>query len=73
MEAYRENLKALLAPGGAFMIYLFLKSQQTLRGSGVTEFDLALFSDFMNLEERQNGTERGLRRSTWLIYRNPGS
>jgi cyclopropane fatty-acyl-phospholipid synthase-like methyltransferase len=69
MEAYQENLKELLAPGGAFMIYLFLKSQQAMRGSGVTESDLDLFLDFMNLEERQDGTERGLCRSTWLIYR----
>jgi SAM-dependent methyltransferase len=72
-EVYRDNLKVLLAPGGVFLIYLFVKPEQTLRGSGVTERELNLFSNFMNLESRQEGTERGLRKSLWLTYRNPES
>jgi len=71
MEAYRERVSQLLAPGGFYMIYLFFRSQEALSGSGATDSDLTPFLDFMELVERQDGTERGIRRSSWLIYKKP--
>jgi SAM-dependent methyltransferase len=73
MQAYREQIRRLLAPGGFFIIYLFFKTEEqpsALRGSNATEADLQPFLDFMKLEKREDGMERGLLRSAWLTYRN---
>ena len=73
MEAYRQRIRTLLAPGGSYMIYLFFKDEHqssALKGSNATEADLQPFLDFMELEKRQDGVERGLLRSAWLTYRN---
>ena len=73
MHAYREQVRRLLAPGGFFMIYLFFKTEDhssPLRGSNALEADLKPFLDFLDLEQRQDGEERGLLRSAWLTYRN---
>jgi SAM-dependent methyltransferase len=73
MARYRNNINRLLAPGGSFLIYLFFRSPDSLAGSGATEGDLTPFLDFMELVERQDGTERGIRPSAWLTYRKPAS
>lgn len=67
--AYRDNLKRFLAPGGAYMIYLFFRPEDAISSPGVTEADLVLFLDFLDQVQRQDGTERGLHRSAWLTYR----
>ncbi len=69
MQAYQENIKRLLAPGGTFMIYLFFRSEDKLSGSSATEADLLPFEQFLELVERQDGTERDLRMSSWLRYK----
>lgn len=69
MRTYRDNIKRLLAPGGVYMIYLFFKSEDPKSRSGATEADLTPFSDFLDLVHRQDGSERGIRRSAWLTYR----
>lgn len=71
MVSYRRNIQRLLIPGGAFLIYLFFQSNQTSFGSGVTENDLTPFLSFLDLVERQEGTERGLHQAAWLTYRKP--
>lgn len=73
MSLYRDNLRRLLAPAGSFLIYLFFRSQDGGTGSGATEGDLTPFMDFLELVERQDGTERGIRPSAWLTYRKPVS
>jgi SAM-dependent methyltransferase len=65
---YRDNIKRLLAPGGTYLVYLFYKSDPTIAGSGVTQMDIEAFSNFLELVNRQDGTERGLRKSSWLTY-----
>jgi cyclopropane fatty-acyl-phospholipid synthase-like methyltransferase len=73
MRAYRDQVRRLLDPGGAYLIYLFFKEQSLdskLGGSKATESDLMPFSDFMDLIQRVDGSERGLRRSAWITYRN---
>jgi cyclopropane fatty-acyl-phospholipid synthase-like methyltransferase len=72
MEAYREQVKRLIAPGGTYLIYLFFRPEgngSRLVGSSVIEADLAPFSDFLALEKREDGSERGLFKSAWLTYR----
>lgn len=73
MAAYRTNIQRLLAPGGSFLIYLFFRTKDGLTGSGATEGNLTPFLDFMDLVERQDGTERGICPSAWLTYRKPAS
>ena len=70
MKAYRDNIKRFLSSGGSYMIYLFFKSEDRLSSAGGTEADLAPFLDFLDLEQRQDGTERGIRKSSWLTFRN---
>lgn len=72
MESYRKWVKQLLAPDGIFMIYLFFRPQNRrsiLSGSVATESDLTPFSDFLQLESRQDSSERGRYKSSWLVYR----
>jgi len=67
MEAYRANIQHLLSPGGTFMLYIFFKAENGA-GPGVTEADLTPLTDFLTLTERQDGTDRETRKSSWLFY-----
>lgn len=69
MAAYRDRLAQLLSPGGYYLIYFFFRKGGSLSGSGATEEDLLPFSDYLELIKREDGTERGIRKSSWLTYR----
>lgn len=71
MQAYRINIKRLLFPGGTYLIYLFFRSEDGMSDTGALETNLDPFLDFMDLVHRQDGTERGIRKSSWLTYRKP--
>ncbi|MBC8496551.1 MAG: methyltransferase domain-containing protein [Chloroflexi bacterium] len=70
-ETYIVNLDRLLAPGGSFLIYAYFRDWPNSSGPGVVEADLERFSPPLELISRQNGTERGIRPSVWLLYRKP--
>jgi len=72
MARYRANLRRLLAPGGTFLLYLFFRSQGSACGSQATESDLEPFSEFLTLVNRQDSTERGLFKSSWLTFEDDG-
>lgn len=67
-QRYVANLKRLLAPGGVFLLYAFFK-EPGAEGSGLTPADLDLLDDALQLEQRVDGSERGLRASSWFTYR----
>ena len=72
MRAYREQVERLLTPGGTYLIYLFFKPQgedSGMMGSNATEADLIPFLDFMDLVQREDNTERGIFKSSWITYR----
>jgi len=71
MTEYRDNIQRLLAPGGAFLLYLFFRPEKVRSSSGAVDEDLEPFTGFLDLIQRQDGTERGVRRSAWLAYRKP--
>lgn len=73
MVNYRERINKLLKPGGIYMIYLFFKPIEAKSRSGVTEADLIPFSEFMTLTKREDGSERGLRKASWLTYQKPNN
>jgi SAM-dependent methyltransferase len=66
---YAQNIELLLAPGGTFLIYLFFRDQYGSFGNGILESDLEFFSTNFDLIYRENGTERDIRSSAWLMYR----
>jgi cyclopropane fatty-acyl-phospholipid synthase-like methyltransferase len=67
-RSYLERLCHLLATGGAYMLYVFFRGEESTSGPGVTEADLQLLAEALTLDSRQEGSERGLRRSAWLSY-----
>lgn len=67
---YLNNLERLLAPRGAFLIYTFVIAPGA-EGPGVTEDQLKAIDQVAPLVHRQNGTERGIRPSSWLTFRKP--
>lgn len=71
MEAYRTNIQKFLVPGGTLMLYLFFRSEDKPSGTGAGESDLAPFLDFLQLVQRQDGSERGIRPAAWLTYQKP--
>ena len=71
MVNYQKKINQLLKPGGIYLIYLFFKSEEVDSGSGATEADLQPFLDFMDLAKRENGSERGIHKASWLTYKKP--
>lgn len=67
-KTYIQNLERLLETGGTFLIYAFIQTDLD-RKDGLSKVDLAALSRFMQLEWRQDGTERGIRASTWFRFR----
>jgi cyclopropane fatty-acyl-phospholipid synthase-like methyltransferase len=67
---YHQVIRDRLAPGGYYMIYLFFQPENSISNMGATEEDLDPFLDFMVQISRTDGTERGIRKSSWLIYQN---
>ncbi len=67
-RTYRENLDRLLKPGGSFLLYVFFRTDLAASGSGLIEQDLAKFSTQLELISRQDGNDRDIRPSAWLLY-----
>jgi len=71
MVNYQKKINQLLKPGGTYMIYLFFKTDEAASGSGAAESDLIPFTDFMEIVKREDGSERGIRKASWLTYKKP--
>lgn len=67
-QLYRKNLIRLLRPGGTFLLYSFL-SEKTDGSVGISEEDIELFSNSLEKQSVERGTERELRDSIWLKFR----
>lgn len=65
--AYIQNLERLTASGSSYLMYGFYKDSNG-RGTGMEESDLAGFLASFELIHRQEGTDRGQRRSVWLTF-----
>lgn len=68
---YIENLNRLLAKEGTFLMYAYFRqpdeSPNSL-GGGLSDNDLELLNNHLCLAQRQDGTERGIRPSSWFWY-----
>jgi cyclopropane fatty-acyl-phospholipid synthase-like methyltransferase len=67
-QAYRENLKRLLAPMGDFLMYSIFRQADEDR-PGMLEEDIEAFFEDFELTQRQDGLDNRGRRSAWLIFR----
>ena len=63
---YEANLDRLLVKQGWFLLYGI--HNETNPSFGLTEEDINRLSDLLELKSRQNGDDRGLRRSVWLKF-----
>jgi len=65
---YAHNLPRLLKPEGTLLLYASFR-EPNRSGSGLTDDDLLLLENYLELVSRQDGTERGRRPSAWFTYR----
>ena len=63
---YRRQVERLLAPGGTYLLYGFLKTPE--RERGLTDENLTDFGKFLELKNRRDGTDHGQRPSVWLEF-----
>jgi len=66
-QTYIQNLERFLAPQGKFLMYGFFRGSDET-GPGMLEEDVDRISSRLNLVNRVDSTERGLRSSVWLTY-----
>ena len=65
---YLERLDQILAPGGFWLMYGFLKADPLHAGSGLLEADIDLISSRLTLVSRRDGVDNGDRPSAWFLY-----
>jgi ubiquinone/menaquinone biosynthesis C-methylase UbiE len=68
-EKYLDELERVLAPGGFWLIYGFLKPGEDQQATGLAEADLDRVSSRLALRSRQDGVDNGRSRpSAWFLY-----
>ena len=65
---YLERLDQILAPGGFWLMYGFLKSDPLQTGSGLLEAEIDLISSQLILLSRRAGFDRGDKPSAWFLF-----
>ena len=67
-HAYLRQLERILAPGGTWFMYGFLRPIGVDAGSGLSVEDLARIKRQFRLTWRSDGLDRGKHRSAYFIY-----
>ncbi len=65
---YLERLQQILAPGGYWLIYGFLKTEPDQPGTGLAEWDIDKILTVLSLVWRREGLDRGDRPSAWFLF-----
>ena len=65
---YLEQLDRVLAPGGSWLMYGFLKSDPRQTGTGLSPADLDQIAAQLTFVSRRDGVDRGERPSAWFLY-----
>lgn len=69
---YLTQLNRILAPGGHWLLYSFLKSDTAQPGPGLLDSDLDLIQHHnLTLLSRKDGYDKRERQSAWLLYQRP--
>jgi len=66
--AYLDELNRVLAPGGSWLVYGFIKRQARETGAGLAEPDLKLMHQCMRLVWRKDGADRYEKPSAWFHF-----
>jgi cyclopropane fatty-acyl-phospholipid synthase-like methyltransferase len=64
--AYILKIDSLLADKGSFLLYMFIRLQPDGFGPGASETDIQFITHTLQVVERKDSTERGLRPSAWF-------
>ncbi len=68
-SAYLSELSRVLAPGGYWLMYGFLKSNPKVSGAGLTTADIDFIKMFsFDLISRTDGIDKRGRPSAWFLY-----
>lgn len=65
---YLEQLQRILAPGGFWLVYGFLKTEPDQPGTGLAEWDIDQILTLMALIWRRDGFDKGDRSSAWFLF-----
>ena len=64
---YIQNLDQLISPGGTFLIYGWLSSEEQIF-PGITDIDIDSLKELFSLVDTRSGTERGTYPSAWMKF-----
>jgi len=67
-SAYLAQIERLLAPQGIYLLYTFIKANPDESGPGIDPADLEALTRRLTFLQRRDGTERGVRASSWLTF-----
>jgi ubiquinone/menaquinone biosynthesis C-methylase UbiE len=65
---YLEQLHRILAPGGFWLMYGFLKTEPDQPGTGLAEWDIDQILTLLALIWRRDGFDKGDRSSVWFLF-----
>ena len=65
---YLEQLDRILAPGGFWLMYGFLKADLDQRGTGLAEWDIDQILTLLALIWRRDGFDKRERSSAWFLF-----
>jgi ubiquinone/menaquinone biosynthesis C-methylase UbiE len=65
---YLEQLQRILAPGGFWLMYGFLKTAPDQQGTGLAEWDIDQILTTLALIWRRDGFDKGDKSSAWFLF-----
>jgi SAM-dependent methyltransferase len=71
-QAYRDVIRRVLKPGGDFLLYGHLNSSNEPDINRLSPDCIEKFQEFLTLQHREEGRDRGNRNSVWLWFKKPG-
>ena len=71
-RSYLSRVEELLRENGTYLVYAFLNDDDTSQETGVSNADIAGFSEILTLVDRQDGKDQNSRSSAWFHFRKPG-
>ena len=69
---YLEQLDRILAPGGFWLLYAFLNSEDEGTKSGLSQVQIDQISSRLALHSRQDGFDQRKRSSAWFLFQKRG-
>jgi ubiquinone/menaquinone biosynthesis C-methylase UbiE len=68
---YLEQIHRVLAPGGFWLMYSFLKDESSNSGTGLAEWDIDQILTVLALIWRRDGFDKRERTSAWFLFQKP--